>query len=73
MLFPIILLAIAILVLANPPPPPNLGRWIATALAIVAIIWILSHATVREFTVTGIVLVLASILYLIRRQVWRKA
>ncbi len=38
MLFPIILLAIAILVLANPPPPPNLGRWIATALAIVAII-----------------------------------
>jgi hypothetical protein len=38
MLYPIILLAIAILVLANPPPPPNLGRWLATALAIVAII-----------------------------------
>jgi len=38
MLFPIILLAVAILILANPPPPPNLGRWLATALAIVAII-----------------------------------
>jgi hypothetical protein len=46
---------------------------IVPALAIGAIIWILSHATVREFIVTGIVLALASILYLIRRQLWRKA
>ena len=49
------------------------GMKIVPALAIGAIIWILSHATVREFIVTGIVLALASILYLIRREVWRKA
>jgi amino acid transporter len=43
-----------------------LGMRIIPALAIVAIIWILAHATVREFAVTGIVLALASIMYLIR-------
>jgi len=39
---------------------------IVPALAIVAIIWILAHATAREFLVTGIVLALASILYFTR-------
>src|ERR1051325_6075397 len=42
------------------------------ALAIVAIVWILFHATVREFLVTGIVLVLSSVLYFVRRSVARK-
>jgi hypothetical protein len=46
---------------------------IVPALAIVAIVWILSHATAREFVVTGIVLALASILYLIRVQLRRKS
>ena len=44
---------------------------IVPALAIVAIIWILAHATAREFLVTGIVLVLASILYFTRKLVRR--
>jgi len=39
------------------------GMKIVPALAIVAIIWILSHATVREFAVNGILLALASVLY----------
>jgi hypothetical protein len=46
---------------------------IVPALAIVAIIWILTHATLREFVVTGIVLALASIVYLMRGQVRRKS
>jgi APA family basic amino acid/polyamine antiporter len=49
------------------------GMKIVPALAIVAIIWILTHATLREFVVTGIVLALASIVYLIRGQVRRKS
>jgi amino acid transporter len=49
------------------------GMKIVPALAIVAILWILSHATVREFLVTGIVLALASVLYLVRGQVRRKS
>src|SRR5881296_2011247 len=44
------------------------GMKIVPALAILAIIWILAHATAREFVVTGIVLALASIVYLIRVQ-----
>src|SRR5256885_10521151 len=40
------------------------GMKIVPALAIVAIIWILAHATVHEFTVTAIVLLIASMLYL---------
>jgi hypothetical protein len=44
---------------------------IVPALAIVAIVWILAHATVREFLVTGIVLVLASVLYFVRRTITR--
>jgi hypothetical protein len=47
------------------------GMKIVPALAIVAIIWILAHATVREFAVNGIVLVVASILYLLRTRLRR--
>jgi amino acid transporter len=49
------------------------GMKIVPALAILAIIWILAHATVREFVVTGIVLALASIVYLIRVQLRQKS
>lgn len=48
------------------------GMNIVPALAIIAIIWILAHATIREFTVTGIVLVVASIFYLVRVGLGRK-
>jgi APA family basic amino acid/polyamine antiporter len=49
------------------------GMKIVPALAIVAIIWILSHATVREFAVNGILLALASVVYLIRGRFRRKS
>src|SRR5436190_1340435 len=49
------------------------GMKIVPALAIIAIIWILAHATAREFVVTGIVLVLSSVLYFARREFRRKA
>jgi len=49
------------------------GLKIVPALAIIAIIWILAHATVWEFEVNGIVLALASIVYLIRAQFWQKS
>jgi len=49
------------------------GMKIVPALAIVAIIWILAHATLREFTVTAIVLVVASILYFVRTNLRRKS
>jgi APA family basic amino acid/polyamine antiporter len=42
------------------------GMKIVPALAIAAIIWILAHATAREFEVTAIVLVIASVLYFVR-------
>jgi hypothetical protein len=44
---------------------------IVPALAIVAILWILAHATGREFLVTGIVLLLASTLYFVRKFIAR--
>jgi hypothetical protein len=44
------------------------GMKIVPGLAILAIVWILVHATAREFVVTGIVLAAASVLYLIRRK-----
>src|SRR5256714_6917762 len=44
------------------------GMKIVPALAIVAIIWILAHASMREFVVTGIVLAAASVLYFARKQ-----
>lgn len=49
------------------------GMKIVPALAIVAIIWILTHASLREFTVTAIVLVVASILYFVRANLRRKS
>jgi basic amino acid/polyamine antiporter, APA family len=49
------------------------GMKIVPALAIVAILWILTHATAREFLVTGMVLALASIMYLVRFHVRRKS
>src|SRR5947209_9641131 len=49
------------------------GMKIVPALAILAILWILAHATAREFVVTGIVLALASIVYLIRVQLRQKS
>jgi amino acid transporter len=48
------------------------GMKIVPALAIIAIIWILAHATTREFAVTAIVLVIASIFYLIRARLRQK-
>jgi amino acid transporter len=47
------------------------GMKIVPALAIIAIVWILAHATMREFAVNGIVLTIASILYWVRRSVRR--
>src|SRR3954452_11831924 len=47
------------------------GMKIVPALAIVAILWILAHATGREFLVTAIVVLLASILYFVRKFVAR--
>jgi hypothetical protein len=47
------------------------GMKIVPALAIGAILWILAHATVWEFEVNGILLVIASILYLIRTKLLR--
>jgi amino acid transporter len=49
------------------------GMKVVPALAIIAIIWILTHATAREFIVTGIVLVVSSVLYFVRRTVARDA
>src|SRR5207253_3106438 len=44
------------------------GMKIVPALAIIAIIWILAHATLHEFLVTGIVLAVASIMYAVRKR-----
>ena len=49
------------------------GMKIMPALAIIAIIWILAHATLWEFEVNGILLALASIVYLMRAQFRRKS
>lgn len=48
------------------------GMKIIPALAILAIVWILAHATVWEFEVNGIVLAIASIAYFARRRWQRK-
>ena len=42
------------------------GVKIVPALAIIAILWILWHATLREFAINGAVLVVASLLYWLR-------
>ena len=47
------------------------GTKIVPALAIVAIIWILTHATMREFAVNGILLAAASIAYFMLKLVQR--
>ena len=47
------------------------GVKIVPALAIVAIIWILAHATIREFAVNGILLAAASIAYFVLKLVQR--
>ncbi len=49
------------------------GMKIVPALAILAIVWILAHATVREFLVTGVVLALSSVFYFARTEFRRKA
>jgi len=49
------------------------GMKIVPALAIIAIIWILAHATLWEFEVNGILVALASIVYLMRAQFPRKS
>jgi amino acid transporter len=49
------------------------GMKIVPALALIAIVWILSHATVREFTVIAIVLAIASLVYFVRVQLRRKS
>jgi APA family basic amino acid/polyamine antiporter len=55
-------------------PPFNIpGVNIVPALAIATILWILAHATRREFTVTGAVLVVASVLYWLRRSAVRRS
>src|SRR5882757_5286551 len=49
------------------------GMKVVPALAILAIVWILAHATVREFLVTGIVLALSSVFYFARTEFRREA
>src|SRR5262249_2761640 len=49
------------------------GMKIVPAIAIIAIVWILAHATMHEFVVTALVLVVASIFYLVRVQLRRKS
>ena len=49
------------------------GMKIVPALAILAIVWILAHATIREFLVTGIVLALSSVFYFARWKFRRNA
>ena len=44
------------------------GMQIVPVLAIIAIVWILTSATIHQFLVTGIVLILASIMYFVRVQ-----
>jgi APA family basic amino acid/polyamine antiporter len=47
------------------------GMKIVPALAIIAIIWILAHATAWEFEITGIVLAVASIAYFVLKSLQR--
>ena len=51
---------------ADGPPFNFPGMKVVPGLAIIAILWILAHATLREFAVTGAVLVVASLLYFVR-------
>jgi amino acid transporter len=56
---------------ADGPPFNFPGMKIVPALAIIAIIWILAHATLWEFAVNGIVLLVASALYVLRTKLRR--
>jgi APA family basic amino acid/polyamine antiporter len=49
------------------------GVRVVPAVAIVAILWILAHATLREFAINGAVLVIASLLYYVQKLVRRLA
>lgn len=49
------------------------GMKIVPILAIVTVIWILAHATMREYLVNALVLVVASLLYLARMGLRRKS
>jgi len=42
------------------------GAGIVPLLAIIVIIWILTHATRKEFAITGVVLLIAAVLFLFR-------
>jgi APA family basic amino acid/polyamine antiporter len=48
------------------------GMKIVPAIAILAILWILAHATLREFAINGAVLVVASLLFFARNLVMAK-
>ena len=58
---------------ADGPPFNFPGMNIVPALAIVAILWILAHATRREFAVTAAVLAVASVLYWLRRSAFQRS
>jgi amino acid transporter len=57
---------------ADGPPFNFPGMKIVPALAIIAILWIIAHATMREFAVNGIVLAIASVLYFARVSLARR-
>ena len=41
-------------------------------IAIIVVLWILAHATIREYAVNAIVLVIASLAYLVRAALRRE-
>jgi amino acid transporter len=48
------------------------GGFVVPALATTVIVWLLSHATAREFALEALVVSAASIVYAVRRRVWRR-
>ena len=57
---------------ADGPPFTFPGAQLIPLLAIIAIIWILDHATLREFAVAGVVMVIASLLYFLQAALRRR-
>ena len=57
---------------ADGPPFTFPGAQLIPLLAIIAIIWILAHATLREFAVAGVVMVIASLLYFLQAALRRR-
>jgi amino acid transporter len=53
------------------PPFTFPGAWLVPILSIVAIVWILSHATAWEFEVNGAVFLVGSALYWIQHFIRR--